>query len=257
MRLQSGKRVFLQMDILRMRECRQRCFESSVAVLLPQLLHYSPSVEELYHQMRSSLYLFSLLFSLTDTELPHITEITCTPITAKYFTKSFRPCAVTSLTSLCFCWPSGSWHGTKKSHHRWFSDRFRPFPTFLPVESPQFILLSFCLNSPNFNLWFYLPNRHSSIQDTGALLFYEKMLKSTRITDSPSCGVMTPLAAFWILSKLPFIIQICIDWSQRSITRSTWIYSYYCDHGLFFLFIQTSILLVCSAQTDNLFACWC
>lgn len=255
MRLQSGKRVFLQMDILRMRECRQRCLESSVAVLLPQLLHYSPSVEELYHQMRSSLYLFSLLFSLTDTELPHITEITCTPITAKYFTKSFRPFfrALHHFVFVDRLDPDTE----QKSHHRWFPDRFRPFPAFLPVELPQFILLSFCLNSPNFNLWFYLPNRRSSIQDTGALLFYKKMLKSTRISDSPSCTAMTPLAAFWILSKLPFIIQICIDWSQRSITRATWIYSYHCDHGLFFLFIQTSILLVCSARTDNLFACWC
>lgn len=105
--------VFLQMDILGMRKRRQRCFESSVAVLLPQLLHYSPSVEEWYHQMRSSLYLFSLLFSLTDTELPRITEITRTPITAKYFTESFWPCAVKSLTSLYFCWPSGSSHRTK------------------------------------------------------------------------------------------------------------------------------------------------
>lgn len=83
--------VFLQMDLWRMRECRQRCFESSLAILLPQLLHYSPSVEEWNQQMRSSLYLFAFLFSLTDTELPRITEITCPTVTAKYFTKSFWP----------------------------------------------------------------------------------------------------------------------------------------------------------------------
>lgn len=103
------------MEILRVRECRQPCFQSSVAVLL---LHYSPSVEELYHQMRSSLYLCSLLFSLTDTELPHITEITRTPLTTKYFPQCFQPCAVVSFTlSLLSVWI--------RNHNRWFPVRFR------------------------------------------------------------------------------------------------------------------------------------
>lgn len=132
-------------------ECRHRCFESSVAILLPQLLYYSPSVEEWYHQMRSSLYLFSLLFSLTDTELPHITEITCTPITAKYFTKSLWPCAVISLTSFRFCWLSGSWHWTKITSPVLSCVSSLSTCRVTPVHSSQLFQL-FCLNSPNFNL---------------------------------------------------------------------------------------------------------
>lgn len=97
------------MDILRMRECRQHCFQSPVAVLLPDLLHYSPSVEELYHQMRSSLYLFSLLFSLTHTALPHVTEITCTRITAKQFTECFRPRALRHFVFVDRTWNNNQW----------------------------------------------------------------------------------------------------------------------------------------------------
>lgn len=134
------------MEILRVRECRQPCFQSSVAVLL---LHYSPSVVELYHQMRSSLYLCSLLFSLTDTELPHITEITRMPIRAKYFPHCFQPCAVGSFTlSLLTVWIRN--HGGFQSDLDWF-------PAGTPVDSPHLCFLESLVGTEQpLIYWFYL-----------------------------------------------------------------------------------------------------
>lgn len=145
MRLQSGKCVFLQMDI-RMRECRQHCLESSVAVLLPQLLHYSPSVEEWYHQMRSSLYLFSsLLQPHRHWALPYHRNHMYTN-RSEYFTKTFWPCAVMSRKVRLhrFVFVDRLDPDTEqKSHQQWFPGRFRLFPAILPVELPLFILSSF------------------------------------------------------------------------------------------------------------------
>lgn len=178
-------------------ECRHRCFESSVAILLPQLLYYSPSVEEWYHQMRSSLYLFSLLFSLTDTDTilqklhVHQSQLN---ISLKAY-DLVRSLALHHFVFVDCLDPDIE----QKSHHQCFP----AFPAFLPVGLPLFILLSFS-NSfvwtvQTLIFWFYLLSRHSSIQDTRALY----TLKCKRITDSPSCAAKTPLAAFWILSKLP------------------------------------------------------
>lgn len=134
--------VFLQMDILGMRKRGQRCFESSVAVLLPQLLHYSPSVEEWYHQMRSSLYLFSLLFSLPDTELPVLQKLHGHQSQLNISLKAFD--LVRSRVLHHFIIVDRLDPRTEQSSHlQWFPDRFRPFPAFLPAELPQFVLPSF------------------------------------------------------------------------------------------------------------------
>lgn len=67
--------------------------------------------------MRSSLYLFSLLFSLADTELPHYRNDIRT--NRKYFPECFRPCAVVSCLD--------SWPGANPQH-QWFPVRVRLVP---------------------------------------------------------------------------------------------------------------------------------